>query len=176
MDTVAVISRQRSGLVIAATAAIAGYDVVLVPVDEGPTAECLRQAVRARFDRSSQGAADAGDGALARMCIRPALEAIRECSLVVDCAGPGDPIERTRLLRRLEASMSFGAVLATADPAYERLGEGLARPTQFLGFALEGEGLRVEPRPTADTAPGVTESARLFCRTLDRLLTVSTAA
>jgi hypothetical protein len=197
MDTVAVISRRSSGLAIAAAAAIAGYDVVLVPMDEGPTAECLRRAVRARTDGAAlpypeggeldgagrggasaplQGAGRGGASALARMCIRPALEAIGECALVVDCVGPDDPVERTALLRRLEACMTYGAVLATADPTYERFGPALARPTQFLGLAFDPDGARIEALPTADTAPGVAESARLFCRALERPLAVPTAA
>jgi 3-hydroxyacyl-CoA dehydrogenase len=176
MDTVAVISHLRSGLAIAASAALAGYDVMIVPLDAGPTAQCLRDAVQALADHPSRGASCSANEALARMCIRPSLEAIGDCSLVVDCAGPGEPSARGTLLRRLEAHMTFGAVLATDDPSYEQLAPTLARPTQFLGLRVGPLGVRLEALATVDTAPGVTESAHRFCRSLEGPASVSTAA
>jgi hypothetical protein len=197
MDTVAVISHLRSGLETAASAALAGYDVVVVPMDAGPQAvrgqgatrpvraECLREAVRELASRGVTGASHGPIhldgltpelGAIARMCIRPALEALRECSLVIDCSGLGDATARASLLRRLEAQMTYGAVLASTDPDFARLAAALVRPTQFLGLRLLDAGARLEPLETLDTAPGVLESMRLFCRSLERPLAVQTAA
>ncbi|MBC7172682.1 MAG: hypothetical protein H5U40_09660 [Polyangiaceae bacterium] len=175
MDTIGLVIAGLGGLATSSAAALAGYEVVLVPIDDGPSTTDVRQAVISLAKARGESAVVV-EAALARIWISPSLEAVRRCSLVIDCAEISDLVTRAHLLRRLEAHMSYGAVLATDDPSFERLGPALARPTQFLALLRDGSAARLELRETGDTAPGAVLAVREFCRGLERVSLVTSAA
>ncbi len=158
---------------IAQLAATHGALVVAIPGRR--SAEGVESA-KARFakDRSRaerRGMTDA-ESVFARIRVTDDLHALSECTLVIESVIEDLPTKKA-LLQEVEGHLTEGAILATNTSSLplSALSAVLKRPAQFLALHFFNPPARmelVEIGLTADTAPGVAESARTFCRELGR--------
>jgi 3-hydroxyacyl-CoA dehydrogenase len=109
-----------------------------------------------------------------------ALGSLAGCDLVIECSDAG-PADKLALLRRIEACVSAGAVVATDVDVLglEKLASAVHRPAQLLGIRVIGSSSphpRAELTATPQTAPGALLTAQSFCRVVGWSTDVADAA
>jgi ornithine cyclodeaminase/alanine dehydrogenase-like protein (mu-crystallin family) len=156
MDVVAVVGTGDAALELLHAALVEGLDVVSVSLRP----ERMRDALERRLV----------NGLVARMneLVRftDELAAVHECSIVFDCTEQAEPAARLQALTGLEATITPGAVLASAAEELKELARTLARPAQFVGIRRMEGALAVIA--TDETSPGVAGWAEMLCSRLSR--------
>lgn len=169
IESVAVVGCGQMGLGIVEACAAAGLRVVAVKATGGDVSGAEARLRRSVGRRLAKGKIDqaAHDALLDRVTVTADLDVVGGCDLVIESAIEDYEL-KAELLRRLEARMSKGAILAsnTSSLPLARLAGEVERPEQLLAlhFFNPAQVMKlVEVGVTEHTAPGVVEAARAFC-------------
>lgn len=174
-STVAVAGPGLMGLGIAQAAASAGFSVLLVGRD-GAAAAAGRARLAARLRRQvERGRLDAAraDELLARIVAAEDDALLARCGVAIESV-PEDRALKVAVLRRLEAALPAGALIATNTSGLPvgGLAAALARPERFLGlhFFSPAERMKlVEAVRGAATSDAALRDALAFVERLGRV-------
>ncbi len=172
--SVGVLGAGTMGAGIAQVAAEAGLDVGLHDPVEGATERALARiaaSLERRVDRGQIGAVDAG-AALGRIQAADSIEALAATDLVIE-AIPEDPDLKRDAFRRLDATASEGAILATNTSSLSVGGIASATrmPERVVGmhfFNPVPAMALVEVIAGPMTAPDIVDAIALFSRRLGK--------
>lgn len=168
METIAIVGCGRTAAGLVEAAGRAGFSIKLIHADSGEPGSVFLSLEMAMLE--GRLTALERDRIFARTELTDDLGALADCGMVIECVEAPLP-KKLPLLRRLEAHMTPGAILASHDTQLASLAQGLARPTQFVGMNLPApfdaeSGVEVEP--TDDTALGVVDATVRFCADIGR--------
>jgi 3-hydroxyacyl-CoA dehydrogenase len=135
---VGVVGPGLMGLGLAQVAAAAGFEVALCGRDDEASGEALNRLRAALERQSARGRLDAAtfEGVLARVsAARVIADDLSRCALVIECL-PEDRAIKSDVLRRIEAAVAPGAIIATntSGLAISGLATVLRDRTRFLGL------------------------------------------
>ena len=135
--TVGVIGAGQMGSGIAHVAALSGFDVRLVDVEEAALERSLaviggnmdRQLRRGLFDEAAKA------GALARIDTGTDYAAFRDCDIVIEAATENEAVKR-EVFKALLPHLAEGAIVAsnTSSISITRLASTTDRPERFIGL------------------------------------------
>jgi len=163
METIAIVGCGKTAAGLMEAAGRADFTIKLIHAESGEPGSVFLAVEMAVLDGRLTPLQR--DRILARTELTDDLGALADCGLVIECV-EAPLFKKLPLLRRLEAYMTSGAILASHDTNLAALAEGLVRPTQFVGLNIPDPTdpeRAVEVEPTDDTALGVLDATVRFC-------------
>ena len=137
IQKIGVVGAGQMGNGIAHVCALAGYDVVLLDVDQGRLDAALaliaknlgRQVAKAKIQEADKTAA------LGRIVLSTDYASFKDCDLAVESATENEQIKR-QILTQLCANLPADALIAsnTSSLSITRLGAATDRPAKFIGM------------------------------------------
>jgi 3-hydroxybutyryl-CoA dehydrogenase len=137
ISRIGVIGAGQMGAGIAEVAALAGYEVRLLDLDQGKLDDALER-IRGHLERRvCKGAIDAADqrAALARIATDTSYSVFADCQLVIEAATESEQVKRA-VLAELIRHIPADALIATntSSISITRLAAGTDRPQRFIGM------------------------------------------
>ena len=134
---VGVVGAGQMGHGIAQVFAVAGYDVVLRDINEEFVSKGLSR-IRKNLDRLVEKGKMSGsdrDSAMGRISTTVALEALADCSIVVEAATE-NPVLKKKIFEDLDRVVQAGAVLATntSSISITTIAAATKRPGKVIGM------------------------------------------
>jgi 3-hydroxybutyryl-CoA dehydrogenase len=134
---IGVIGAGQMGGGIAEVAALAGFEVCLLDVEQEQVDRTLGRIearLKRRVDKQTLGAAERG-AALARIATGTGYEALGECQLVIEAATENEAVKRQIFAEALK-HLPPDALIATntSSISITRLAAGTDRPERFIGM------------------------------------------
>ncbi|MEM1415057.1 MAG: 3-hydroxyacyl-CoA dehydrogenase family protein [Myxococcota bacterium] len=181
IETIVVVGCGQMGLGIAEACASHGKTVRLIKATPGTTEKAEARVQKSLGKRLQKGKIDQAehDAILGRISFHTDL-VVEDVDLVIESAL--EHMEtKVSLLRRLEARMAPGAILAsnTSSLPLLELAEAMERPAQFLAlhFFNPAQVMKlVEVGVTESTAPGVIETCKQLCAAIEKTPVIVSAS